>query len=97
MAQRTGGFRKKTRNKLRKNPRNRGKVNINKELQEFKISDKVRILQEPAKHKGMPHPKYKNRVGKVIGKQGEAYLIEVKDINKTKHILSRAIHLKKID
>ncbi len=95
MTQRTGGFRKKSRHKLKKSPRNRGKVNINLALQQFKRDDRVQIIQEPAIHKGMPMPKYKNKVGKVIKKQGKAYVIEVKDFNKKKHIIANAIHLRK--
>ncbi len=97
MTQRTGGFRKKSRHKLRKTPRNRGKVNINQALQTFKKNDKVRIIQEPAIHNAMPMPKYKNKVGTVIGKQGTAYILEVKDFKKKKRLLSDAIHLRKIN
>lgn len=96
MTQRTGGFRKRSRSILRKSPRDRGKVNINLALQTFELNDRVRIIQEPAMHKGMPMPKYKNRVGTVIEIRGNAYVVEVNDINKKKQIISNPIHLKRI-
>ena len=97
MTQRTGGFRKGSRHKLRKKPRDRGKVNINLLLQTFEINDRVRIIQEPAIHGGMPRPKYKNRVGIVTGTRGEAYIVAVKDLNKKKQLIVRAIHLRKMN
>ena len=96
MTQRQGGFRAKTRKLLRKKPRTRGKVTITKLLKSFNIGDRVRILQEPAIHKGMPHPRFKNKVGTIKKKQGKAYLVEVKDGKKTKKALSTAVHLNKV-
>ena len=96
MVQRTGGMRKKTRHKLRKKPRTRGKIHISKELQVFKTGEKVRILHEPSAHRGMPHPRFKNLVGVVVKKQGKAYLIKLKDGNKEKKVVSTSIHLERI-
>lgn len=96
MVDRTGSFRSKTRKKLRKCPRDRGKISITRFLQKFEVGDKVRILQEPAVHKGMPHPRYKNKVGTIIGKQGRAYIIEIKEGGKIKKLLSVPIHLAKV-
>ena len=92
----TGGYRRKTRHKLRKTPRDRGKITISKLFQEFKIGDKVRILHEPAIHKGMPHPRYKNVVGTISEKRGNAYIVSIKDGNKTKQLVSLPVHLTKL-
>ena len=94
--QRTGRFRYKTRHKLQKRARDRGKLPINKILRTFKVGERVRILQEPSQHKGMPHPRFKNSVGTIKKKQGNAYLIELKDIKKIKHVLAKAVHLRKL-
>jgi large subunit ribosomal protein L21e len=96
MTQRQGGFRAKTRHKLRKVPRTKGKVTITRILKLFNIGDKVRVLHEPAIHKGMPHPRFKNLVGTIKKKQGKAYLVELKDGRKTKRVLSTAVHLNKV-
>jgi large subunit ribosomal protein L21e len=94
MTQRTGGFRAKSRYKLRKKPRDRGKVKITKILQEFNIGDKVVIDQEPAIHKGMPFPRYKGLAGTVTGKQGGAYVVDIKDGGKKKQLIAAPVHLR---
>ena len=63
MTNRTGGARKRTRGKLSKRARTRGKVTISRILKKFKIGDKVAISIEPAIHDGMPHPKYQGKHG----------------------------------
>jgi large subunit ribosomal protein L21e len=96
MAQRTGRFRFKTRHKLQKKARNRGKFPINKILSTFDIGEKVRVMQEPSQHKGMPHPRFKNVVGVIKRKQGSAYLVQLKDLKKIKQVLAKAVHLRKL-
>lgn len=50
---------------------------------------------EPAVHKGMYHPRFLGKTGKVIGKQGKCYKIAFKDINKEKTLLVHPVHLTK--
>lgn len=92
----TGGYRRKTRHKLRKRPRDRGKISTSRLLQEFKIGEKVRIKQEPAIHDGMPHPRYKNKIGTISEKRGNAFVVDIKDGSKTKHLVSAPVHLSRI-
>lgn len=89
----TGGYRRKTRHKLRKSPRSRGKISTSRLFQEFKIGEKVRINHEPAIHKGMPHPRYKNLVGTISEKRGDSFVLTIKDGTKTKYLISRPVHL----
>ena len=96
MVKRAGGFRAKTRVALAKRPRNRGKVPVTAQIQEFKTGDRVIIKQEPAVHKGMPHPRYKARSGVVIGQQGRVYKVEIRDGGSKKILLSAPVHLKRI-
>jgi len=93
MTHRTGGFRAKTRKKLRKKPRSKGKVSMTRLLQSFKIGDRVVINQEAAVHKAMPHPKFKSRTGVVVKKQGKAYMVRFTDGGKVKHALAAPVHL----
>lgn len=95
MTTRVGRFRARTRKKLRKKARTKGKVSTSKLMQSFKIGDKVIIKQEPAVHKAMPHPKFKNRTGTIIRKQGKAYVVQFKDGGKTKQALAAPVHLTK--
>ncbi len=96
MTTRTGKFRFKTRNKLKKRARDRGKLPITRILKTFKIGERVRIIHEPSQHKGMPHPRFKNVVGMIKKKQGNSYLIELHDLNKVKRVLSTSVHLQKL-
>ena len=93
MVQRTGGYRKKSRDKLSKHPRDRGKISTTRLMQIFEIGDKVIIKIEPAVHKAMPHPRYKGRTGTVTEKRGDAVIVAIKDGGKTKHLISAPVHL----
>ncbi|MEM5829376.1 MAG: 50S ribosomal protein L21e [Candidatus Aenigmatarchaeota archaeon] len=88
------GFRTKTRKTLKQKPGYRPP--ITKFLQEFNIGQKVVIEQEPSSQKGMPHSRYKGRIGSIIGKRGKSYIVEITDGNKVKKIISRPEHLKVI-
>lgn len=86
------GFRSKTRRTLREKPAFRPAINIF--LQEFRKGQKVVIFPEPSSQSGMPHPRYKGRVGMIEGKRGKSYIVEIIDGNKVKKIISRPEHLK---
>ncbi|MEM5882731.1 MAG: 50S ribosomal protein L21e [Candidatus Aenigmatarchaeota archaeon] len=94
MVKKSRGIRTKTREKLRQKAGYR--PTITKFLQEFKEGQKVAIVQEPSSHSGMPHPRFKGRVGKVIGKRGKSYIVEITDGNKIKKIISKPEHLKAV-
>ena len=96
MVQRAGGFRCKTRHALRKVPRTSGKVAVTRLLQKFEIGDIVAMDPEPTIHGGMPHPRYKNRVGVIIARQGSAYKVKINDGNATKIMIAAPVHLKKV-
>ena len=95
MVTRIGGLRRKSRSKLRKNIRQRGKISVTKYLQEFNIGDRVYLKAEPSIHKGMYNLRYHGKAAVVKGKQGKCYIVELKDNTKIKNFIVRAIHLKK--
>ena len=90
------GRRAGSRRKMRKSPRDRGKVPVTRYLQEFSVGDKVAIQIEPTAYDGAPHHRFHGRVGDVTGKQGNAYKVSIKDGGKSKVILTRPVHLKKV-
>ena len=96
MTKRLGGFRRKTRSKLRKDPREHGKISISKYLQEFNIDDPVLLKAEPAVQKGMYFPRFHAKPGIVIGKQGSSYKIKIKDGGKEKILVVHPVHLRKV-
>ncbi len=92
MVQKHAGFRARTRKKLRQKPYKRPA--ITKFLQKFEKGQTVVIVQEPSSHKGMPHPRFKGMIGKVIDVRGKSYIVEVRNGKKAKYIISRPEHLK---
>jgi len=96
MAQRIRGTRRKTRHKLQKNVRDKGKISITKYFQEFNNGDRVLLSAEPAVHNGMYDPKYHSKVGIVKSKAGKCYNISIKDGGKEKTLIVHPVHLRKV-
>jgi large subunit ribosomal protein L21e len=95
MVQRIGGFRRKTRSKLKKHYRDKGKLNIRRFLQSFIEGDRAILAAEPAYQKGMYLPRFHGRVVTVKGKKGRCYIVSFKDVNKRKDLIVHPIHLRK--
>ena len=95
MVDRVGGFRRKTRSKLRKNIRDKGKISLVRFFQRFNVNDKVYLNAEPGYQKGMYFPRFHNAAGVITGKQGSNYYVQIRDGNKRKEILVHPVHLKK--
>jgi large subunit ribosomal protein L21e len=97
MVTRIGGFRKGTRNKLRKNVRTRGKISLTKFFQTFNLGDKVILNAEPAYQKGMYFPRFHGKIGIISKKIGTVYEVSIKDINKSKTLIVHPVHLKSLN
>jgi len=96
MARRSRGIRSKTRQILRRKPRERGLSPITRALQEFERGDKVSIVIDPSIHKGMPHRRYHGKTGDVEEKRGDAYIVKVRNGNAIKNIIVRPEHLRRV-
>lgn len=94
MSKRIGGFRRKTRHKLQKSPRTKGKISIRRYLQQFKVGDQVHLVAEPAIQTGMYLPRYHGRTALVVGKQGNCYKVEIEDGNLHKTLIVHPVHLR---
>ena len=95
MVKRIGGFRRKTRNKLKKPTGKKGKISIKNYFQRFKIGEKVVLKAEPAVQKGMYFPRFHARTGVVKGKKGECYEVLIKDGGKEKTLIIHPVHLQR--
>lgn len=89
------GSRRRTRRVLSKSPRRRGLSPITYEFQDFEVGEKVNIVLDPSIHRGMPHNRFHGKTGTVVGNQGRAFVIKVRDGNKLKTVVSRPEHLRK--
>lgn len=92
---RVGGFRRKTRYKLQKTYKTRGKISIRHFFQKFTVGDSVHLVAEPAYQQGMYNPRFYGRVGVVSGMQGDCYLIDIKEGGKEKTLIVHPVHLKR--
>ncbi len=96
MVKRSKGLRSKSRHKLKKRARDRGVNSITRALQQFKEGDSVNIVIDSSVQKGMPHIRFHGLTGKVEGKQGNSYLIGIKDGKKHKSLVIRPEHLRRV-
>jgi large subunit ribosomal protein L21e len=96
MAMRMGGFRRKTRKKLSKEQKNKGKIGVKRYFQEFKQGDYAAIRIEPSVKEGMPRPDFQGKTGKIVGKQGKCYFLLINDLGKLKRVLVHPVHLVRV-
>ena len=89
---RSRGFRNKTRRILKKVQK---RITITEKFKTFKIGDGVIVMLEPSKQKGMPHPRYHGTFGKISEVRGKGYVVDIKDKNKPKQLISAPEHLRK--
>ena len=97
MSKRIGGFRRKTRDKLKKSPRTKGKISIRRYLQEFKIGDHVNLSAESAVQKGMYLPRFHGRTAMIVGKQGNCYKVRIQDGELDKMLIVHPVHLRGVE
>jgi len=81
---------------MRKKPRTRGVSSITRALQQFEVGVCVSIDIDSAVHKGMPHPRFQGRTGKIEGMQGDAYLVGVTVGKKHKTLIVLPEHLGRV-
>jgi len=93
---RVGGFRRKTRHKMAKNVREKGKISLVRYLQKFNEGDRVCLIAEPAVQKGMYFPRFYGRAGTVQAKVGRCYEVLIKDGNSNKIVIAHPVHLKRL-
>ena len=96
MVKRSKGIRSKSRNILRKKPRQRGIKSITKALQQFEEGESVNIVIDSSVHKGMPHIRFHGYTGKVEGMQGDSYMVGINDGKKHKVLIIRSEHLRRV-
>ena len=86
---RSRGFKNKTRRLLRHKKR----TTLTERLRTFNIGDSVVIKINSSIAKGCPHPRYYGVFGRIREERGRAYVVDIKDKNKKKVIISAREHL----
>ena len=90
------GYRTRTRRLFKKGLRERGKKRVSALLHEYQSGNQVVIKIDSSTQKGMPHPRFRGLVGTIKEKRGNSYVVLTKSGNKTKTIISRPEHLKRL-
>ncbi|MDY6776112.1 MAG: 50S ribosomal protein L21e [Halobacteria archaeon] len=88
------GPQKKTRNKLRNDPRDRGQSPPSRAVQEFDEGQNVHVAIDPSVPEGRPNPRFHGETGVVVGEQGTAFEVEIHDGDKKKTLFVKPQHLK---
>ncbi|MBT3406512.1 50S ribosomal protein L21e [Candidatus Woesearchaeota archaeon] len=96
MVDRVGGSRRKTRHKLQKSRRQKGKISISRFFQELEPGVRVCFKAEPAIQGGMYPRRFHGGSGLVKGRRGSCYLVEARDGNKEKTFIVHPVHLRKL-
>jgi large subunit ribosomal protein L21e len=96
MVKRIGGFRRRTRDKLKKDLNKKGKISLRSYLQKFAVGDRVNLALEPSVHKGMYNPRFHALTGKVSGQAGGCYKVLINDQGKEKTLVVHPVHLKRL-
>ncbi|MEM3399480.1 MAG: 50S ribosomal protein L21e [Candidatus Micrarchaeia archaeon] len=60
----------------------------------FEIGEVVHI-DIKAGYSGSPHPRYRGRTGRIVGKSGRAYIVSVRDCGKEKKLVVSPMHLER--
>jgi large subunit ribosomal protein L21e len=96
LVKRSKGIRSKSRQILKKKPRDKGLKSITRALQEFVEGESVNIVIDSAIHKGMPPIRFHGYTGKVEGKQGNSYIVGINDGKKHKILVIKPDHLRRV-
>ncbi|MBW2980740.1 50S ribosomal protein L21e [Candidatus Woesearchaeota archaeon] len=96
MAKRIGTKVRKTRHKMRKSFRRKGKISLSSYFQKFNVGDKVCLSVESAYQGGMYNPRYMGKIGVVKSKRGKCFEISVNDKGKEKTLIAHPVHLKRV-
>jgi len=96
MVKRIGSIRRKTRHKISKKTRAKGKISTSAYFQKFETGKKVVLKGDASVKKGIYFPRFYGKIGVIKGKQGNCYKVSMKDGNKQK-IVVRPFIMKDFD
>ena len=88
------GPRKKTRKKLRNEPRESGRSPPQRAVAEYETGQKVHLKIDPSVPEGRYHPRFDGHTGEVVGTQGAAYKVAITDGSTEKTLVVKPAHLR---
>jgi large subunit ribosomal protein L21e len=96
MVMRIGGSRRKSRHKMAKSVREKGKIKLAKYFQVLNKGDHICLQADPSIHSGLYHTRFHGKTGVVVCKKGVCYEVKIKDLNMFKTLIVHPVHLKRI-
>lgn len=84
-----------TRNKLKNKPRERGMSPPQRQVEEFEEGETVHLHIDPSVSEGRFHQRFNGHTGEVVGSQGRAYKVRIRDGGKEKTVIARPAHLQR--
>ena len=70
-------------------------LSVNDFIKKIEVGDKVAIVQK-GNFRDIPHPRYRGRIGTVIEKRGQAYIVKVRIMSAERTLTVPAVHLEKV-
>ena len=95
MVKRIGSRQRKTRYKLQRHFRQKGKIPLSQYFQQLQDGDSVSLVLNSAVQHGYFFPRFHGLTGVVCGKRGRCYEVRIADGGKEKLLVVHPIHLKK--
>ena len=95
MVKASKGIMEKSRQKLRRRPRERGLSPITRSLRTFAVGDKAAIIIDSSLQSGWPHHRFHGLTGTIVEKRGRAYVLDVRFGGKVKQAIVYPEHLRK--
>lgn len=87
-----GMFSRRTRNIVRHHKLS--VLNVGEHIKRFDIGDRVAIVPK-SNYRDAPHPRYRGRIGTVVGSRGDAYIVELNVMNAKRKLIVLPLHLEK--
>ena len=69
------------------------KLSVAQKVRRYAIGDRV-ALDHNSRYEGMPHPRYRGRVGTIKALRGQSYEVEITDGRAHKLLIIPAVHLR---
>ncbi len=86
--------------KMSKRSRNLGMaqrtLSVAQKVRRYAVGNRV-ALDHNSRFEGMPHPRYRGRVGTILRLRGQSYEVEINDGNAIKMLIVPAVHLRLVE
>ena len=72
------------------------KLSVAQKVRSYKIGDRV-ALDHQSRYEGMPHPRYRGRVGTIQAMRGKSYEVMITDGKAHKLLIVPPVHLRTVE